>query len=260
MTGPTGYDDNNGGAGDGTGQGGGVSPAWNDLLGVVPEEYHEKVTPYLSQWDRNYNNGIQKVHDEYKDWKPITTGFKLDEVQYALQLAQAVSSNPREVYKKLEEVYGQEWGLDKSSQGQGETAGPVPRSEDNPFQEQMNKIQEAVGLLSKAYLTQAEERAVREADAELDREFTALRKTKGDFDEQIVSSLMLGGMSAEQAVNHYQQHVNGALKKVAPQLSFLSGSGGGIPTPNTDVRKMKPEDRRSLGLQMLQAANAQNNQ
>ena len=40
-----------------------LNPAWNDLLSVVPDQNLQKLMiPKLQEWDKNFTQGIQKVH------------------------------------------------------------------------------------------------------------------------------------------------------------------------------------------------------
>src|SRR6266496_4647872 len=84
-----------------------INPAWNDLLEVVPSQLHSLVTPYLQKWDKNYQEGINKVHSQYEPYKSyIDNEIQPGQIDYALQLMQAIESRPAEVIKALQEWSG----------------------------------------------------------------------------------------------------------------------------------------------------------
>ncbi len=261
--GDTGY---TGGEPQGDGSGNGGNPAWSEFLEAVPQEFHEKVTPILKKWDEGVQNRFQQVHSEYEPWKPIIgTGVEPGTAQFALQMLNAVQENPEMVWRALGEHYklfdtlnnNNNSGGSGSGQGQGE-----PNGDNDPYLPHINELKNQNQLLAKAILEQRQAALEAEEDAKLDELLTGLQnkyKGQGGFNEQFVLAMMQNGMEAEDAVKQYFEFVSQERKKLGLQNQpLIMGSGGGLPSPKTDVTKLDAAGRKNLVQQMLQGYAQQN--
>ncbi len=73
-------------------------PAHEKLLSELPEAWHQKVLPHLQEFDRN----VQKQFEEYAPYKEfIESGVSPDIIRGGLNLAQAIETQPLDVYESL---------------------------------------------------------------------------------------------------------------------------------------------------------------
>lgn len=91
-----------------------VHPAWDKMLAELPEAWHSKVTPYLQENERNFQQQIEKF-TPYKEF--VDEGISPEMMRGGLNLAQAIESNPTEVYGNLK-TYLQDQGLLKEEAAQ----------------------------------------------------------------------------------------------------------------------------------------------
>lgn len=91
-----------------------VHPAWDKMLAELPEAWHSKVTPYLQENERNFQQQIEKF-TPYKEF--VDEGISPELMRGGLNLAQAIESNPTEVYGNLKN-YLQDQGLLKEEAAQ----------------------------------------------------------------------------------------------------------------------------------------------
>ena len=91
-----------------------VHPAWDKMLAELPEAWHSKVTPYLQENERNFQQQIEKF-TPYKEF--VDEGVSPELMRGGLNLARAIESDPTEVYGNLKS-YLQDQGLLKEEAAQ----------------------------------------------------------------------------------------------------------------------------------------------
>jgi len=247
--GDSGQGDYTGGQGEGQQ---GINPAWNDLLGVVPQELHSQVTPHLQNWDRNVQQRFEKVQSEYEPWKPVIgSGFNPEDAQFALNLLNALQSNPRDVYDRLGEYYKFNNPDGLQGQGQGE-----PPTEDNPYAKDIAELRQQNQQLAELMYQQRQAEMAQQADSQLDAELSALKQKYGDYNEKFVVAQMMAGTSAEEAVQQYFAWRDQELQRNIPKPLIL-GAGGSVPNGGIDPRKLDDKGTKSLIVDMLKAAQQQ---
>jgi len=84
-----------------------VHPAYDKLLAELPEAWHSKVTPYLQEQDKYFQQQLEK-YTPFKDL--VDEGVSADLIKGGLNLARAIESNPAEVYESLQ-TYLKDQGL-----------------------------------------------------------------------------------------------------------------------------------------------------
>ena len=82
-------------------------PAWDKMLAELPEVLHSKVTPYLQEQDRNFQQQLEK-YTPFKEF--VDNGVSADVITSGLNLAYAIENQPTEVYESLQE-YLREQGM-----------------------------------------------------------------------------------------------------------------------------------------------------
>lgn len=242
-------------------EGSGLNPAWNDLLGVVPSQLHSQVTPHLEKWDRNYQESIGKVHSQYEPYKPyLDNQIAPEQINYALQLVQAIESRPAEVIQALQQFAG----LEDTTQGQGQQnqtgqQGQVDDETEVPDfvnHPEFQKINEMVNAMAQILVQQNMSQQQSQEDQQLAEELDQLHETHGDFDEEWVLTRALNNPEAslEDHVKAYHQFETSIVEKVRKPGPRVMGAGGAAPDNQVDVNKLDGAGRRSLIAQMLQAS------
>lgn len=239
----------------------GGHPAWNEMLGVIPQELHSQVTPHLQKWDKEVQDRFSKVHQEYEPWKPIMKASDPETTQFAVQLLGALESDPKSVYMAIQQHYKDQLGelVQPSGQGPGEQNKDL---EDKPWQADIQQLKQENEYLAKLYTAQQQAEQNKAADLQLDKELSDLRKTHGDFDEQYVLGLLMANkkMTTEQAVGAWKQQVQSYAEKMgfAGPKPFFMGGGSNIPGSNLDLKTASDKQTKDVVVQMLAAAAQQN--
>lgn len=237
--------------------GDGANPAWNDLLKDVPQELHEKVTPHLKQWDSKFQEQVQKVQQQYDPWKPImeASGQNPEAAQFALQLVQALNTNPKEVWDNLGEYYK---FTGQTPQGQGGQGQNEPNPQDDPLSplnQQIAAQQQQLSTMADIMLAQRTADEARRADEWLDGELTRVKASYGDIPDKFLIAGMQGGQTMDDAAQEYNAMIEKAAATYRPR-PLIMGSGGGAPGSQVDPSKLSEKDTKNLVVQMLQANNA----
>jgi hypothetical protein len=243
----------------------GPNPAWNDVLSVLPEQFHSVVTPHFQKWDQSAQSQVEKANNslkEFEGFKPFAEhGITPDEIEQGLRLMFEINNNPQNVYQALGNAYnfGNSPGAGNAASAEDDDEG-IDQSTIDP--DILNKLNQHDGLLqavSQIVLNDAQAKQAATADAELNSELDKLREDHGDYDEDYVLTKMMNGMSGEDAVGAYKALVaQFAPKPFAPTLlGNNSGGGSGIPSNAIDPTKLSGPETRNLVAQMLAAAKNQ---
>jgi hypothetical protein len=227
----------------------GYNPAWAEALDGIPQEYHEKLASVYKKWDSNVDKRFEQVHSKYGQWDPIiNTVGDPQQVQWAVNMLNALEQNPREVYDRIGEYFRFNGQPTPGTDEQGRQN--QQQQEDDPYKDRFATLERQNQLLTDYLSQQREQQMQAEADRWLDSELTSAKKKHGDFDEDYVVALMQHrGLSADDAVAHFKSM---QTKWGAPAPApLIMGPGGGIPNMNKDVRHMKDREVSSLVAQML---------
>lgn len=244
-----------------------LNPAWNDLLGVVPEMLHSQVTPYLQQWDKNYQDSLNKVHSEYEPYKPyLENNVTPEQINYAMQVMQAVEERPQDVIAALQEYQKTINGeTQETTQGAPNTTeqgqDDIPEFLQHPEVQRMKQMVETMSQIlvqqNMANQQTAEDQALAEELSSLQTKF----KDKGGFDEEWVLTRAANNpqVPMEKHVEAFITWKQGLLAEARkpPAAKVLSG-GGSAPDNQADLKKLDDKGRRALVAQMLETA-TQNN-
>lgn len=242
----------------------GINPAWNDLLEAVPTAFHEKVTPYLQQWDKNYQEGIGKVHSQYEPYKPfIDEGYTPDQIQYGLQVLDMINNEPEKVYAAFQQYFEQQQTAEtpvaktEASQEQGQIAEPIDITQHPKFQE----LESTLTALAQYQVQQLQQQEEAKADSELEQEITSAKEKHGEFNEQWVLEKRIANpdLTMDQAVTAYKEFVKEILAQNNRPGPKVMGSGGQTPSQSTPVSELNDKDRRAVIVGMLKDRAAQGN-
>lgn len=238
------------------GAGGGLNPAWNELLEVLPSSLHSLVTPHLSKWDRNYQDGINKVHSQYADYKTYADNkVAPDQINYALNLLDAIQTRPEEVLNSLKEYMGlTEEEAQQAEQGQVNENEIPSEFLNHPEFQRMNQMVETMAQL---LVQQNQQASQAQEDQALESELKDLHEKHGDFDERwvLTQAMAQPDKSIEDLVQEWNSFRTGVLAEARqPGPKVLSASGG-APNNEMDPSKLTSDtDRKAYVAQLLAAA------
>jgi hypothetical protein len=240
----------------------GPNPAWNDVLNVLPEQFHQVVTPHFQKWDQAAQSKIEAANSSLKDFegfKPfVEHGINPQEVEQGLRLMWEINNNPENVYKALAEAY--KFGEQVAPVAKPNVDGDNDDDEDTPYgidPEISSKLEQHDGLLqavAQIVLNDAQAKESAAADSALEKELSTLKEKHGDYDEEYVLTKMLNGASGEDAVKSYQDLVQRlSPKPFAPNVLGSNGGGTGLPSQAIDPTQLSGKETRDLVAQMLAA-------
>ena len=209
-----------------------LHPAWSEMLEALPSSLHSIVTPHLRQRDKNYQDGINKVHSQYADYKPyIDNQIPKDRIDYALQIMQAVETRPQDMIKALQAYTGMSEEqatqvVEDAEPGQVETEVPDELFNHPKFQE----MQTMVNSVAQYLVSQKQAQEETEQDRQLNEELETLRQDKGEFNEEWVLTYAMAHQdkSLAECVDAYKSIITSELEasRRAPAPKVL-GKGGG---------------------------------
>lgn len=238
----------------------GLNPAWNDVLSVLPEQFHNVVTPHFQQWDQSAQQRIEQVNSQlgqFEPYKPfVDNGISPEDLEQGIRLMYELNTNPQAVYEAIAEAHN------FGGNGEQESEIEPEEGEEGAFQDpRFDNLQQGLDLVAQVLLEDQNKKIQAQAEADLESELTALREKHGDFDEAYVLSLMANDISAEDAIAAFQGLSQNILQKnprpFAPSVMGNSGGGTGLPSQAIDPRKLSGKDTRSLVEQMLRASAAE---
>jgi DNA-binding transcriptional MerR regulator len=229
----------------------GLDASWNDIVGAFPEDRRNELAPLLKSRIDQY--------EPLKQWEDLhKSGITPKYASDALNVFSIIENNPQQVYDTIGKYLGitpkeAKAAVEEFQATEEEDDGPDPRIQ--TMQEQIDTLAQ-IALSQRQQTVQQQQAA--EADAAVEKDLSELKKKYGDVDEDQVLLYMLNGngVTAEQAYQMYTERDNKIRsRRPAP---MLMGSGGAVPAKQLDVRKMNPEDTRSLVAQMMQYGNQAN--
>ncbi len=229
------------------------NPAWESLLGEVPEEYHQALTTHLQSWDKGVNEKFSKIHEDYKPYKELGDPQQL---QFAMNIMNQLENDPLEIYRPLHN-YLTEQGVLETFQGQEDDE---DEDDSAPWMGDVNELKSGFSTIAQAWLADQEAKEEALQDALLEEELTGLRSTYGDFDEEFVlAKAYTGGMELEDAVKAWQAKENEILtRRNRPQAPRVLGSAGAFPgQAQIDVSKLTERGRRDYIADRLKDMNDQ---
>lgn len=223
----------------------GLSPEWNDFVGALPEEKRAELAP-------KFKERIDAYENKLKPWENFTkSGITPEFADTAVGIYSMIENQPRQVLDAMAKHLGltvsEVQQAVETMQEQEEEEGEDPR---------IKTLTEQVNTLTKIAFAQREQETqqatLKEAEAELEKEFKDLRGKYGDDvdEEEVIMRMVHKSMTAEQAYLEY----TGKLGKVRPPAPRLLGGGGNVPQRAIDPTKLDSASTKSLVAQMMQHA------
>jgi len=253
----------------------GGHPAWQEVLGLIPESLHESIIPALKKWDDGVAHKLSTVHSEFEPYKDILAGMDPESVASAIQIANLMENDPYSIYSKLPEVYGESEAWKKAlilQQGQAATGGnvddSVDLSDENPVIAQLQAQQQQIlSTLEKNEALKAENEANQWLEGRLtamQEEFKAAEIPYSDRARDMILAQASaigpnvgndGDKALTMAIDAYKELVGGFIPAKTPGNAPMTlPAGGKMPSTQFDPAKMSPADTRKLVAQMIQSA------
>lgn len=244
-----------------SGGGDSFNPAWNPIMEKLPSEFHNMIAPTLKEWDSNF----QRVQTQFSPYKQFADSqVTPDQINASLQLAQVLQTNPRLVYDKMIETYGDEWGLNQV-QGQQEEFDPNDDAsafddggfnpENHPMFQQM---QQQMGAIAQFQQAQIENQERQRINAEIDRDFKSIGEKFGELTQDDISMIAAVSLQNEIPLTQAADRVFSYKPRTAsatPQNNSLPNvvpPGGGMPSQAIDPTKLTGVQTRDVVAKMMQ--------
>ncbi len=241
---------------------GGVNPAWNDALGVIPKELHHQVIPHFKNWDTNFNSQLQKVHSQYEPYKAyepfVQNQIPFEEVQQGYGLLRAIYEDPTKVISAIQQAFN--LGQPVEEQGPPEEIVDESAYAQVPphIMQQLQHQQKMLDTMAQIMAKQREQQLAYSEGQKIDQYFAELKSKHGEFNEDIVLQLAAqNGGDLGAAFEAYQNAIQQEFaRKNTPVAPRLISPGGSAPSNAIDPRKLNPRDTKNLVVDMLKAAQA----
>lgn len=228
----------------------------NPFLNTVAPEDREVVGKYITEWDKNISRRFNEKDQEFRPYRELGS---VEELQAAKQLYELIDSDPKYVYDQI----GQALGLSSQEVKKAVEEGSEEQDEFSKYLspleqklEQQQKILEALARQTMEVSTSTKEK---EEDEVLDNYLYELHEEHGDFDEDYVLLKMHQGLSAEDAIEAFQEAVgsfgggNSQQQRFAPLPPALSG--GGVPSNQKSLGEMDNKDIQGLVANIMAGVN-----
>lgn len=248
--------------GDGAESGNGIeapgpNPAWNDVLGVLPEQFHETVTPHFQKWDQAAQQRIEQANSQVKQFEPykpfVENGISPEDLEQGMQLMYQLNTNPQAVYNALAEAYG--YNSPEASQEEEGEEDDAQNFQDPRFDD----LQQGLDLVAQTILQQQQQKLEQEAEAQIDAELNSLKEKHPGISEEFALSLMVNGFDSDAVGERWNAMTQNILqtnpRPFAPNVMGSSSGGAGLPSQAIDPTKLGGKETRNLVVQMLNAAN-----
>lgn len=241
---------------------GGVNPAWNDVLNVIPKELHQQIIPHFQKWDSGFNSQLQKVQSQYEPYKAyepfVQNQIPIEEVQQGYGLLRAIYEDPSKVITAIQQAFNleQQEIANEQQEVTNEQFGNIPEH----VAAQLQRQEQMLNTMAQIMMQQRNQQLAVSEGQKLDKILADLHKEHGEFNEEIVLQLAAqrdGDIGA--ALQAYQTAIQQeAARRNAPRAPRLLSPGGSAPSNVIDPRKLNSQDTIKLVVDTLKA-NAANN-
>lgn len=236
--------------------GNGGNPAWSEMLGVIPEDLHEQVTPLLQKWDQGVQQRFSDVHSKYDPYKELVDSeIDPQQLKMGLGLLQAIEQDPKQVYEALAQQFNL-GGAPADEQGNTDNVSSEYGDLPPAVVARLKSLEQGYETVASKLNQEDELKRQAVEDARLEQTMAALRTKHGEFHEGFVLSQMLQGQAPDDAVaqwNNVREQIMVEARR--PQAPKILGSGSVIPGEQAvNVKKLDSAGTKSLVASMLEAA------
>lgn len=267
--------------------------SWSSVEGLVPEPLHEDLRPMVEEWRRQY----ERVLDETSPYRQYAdAGISTQDMDLAIQIQQALLSDPKAFYDNLGRTYGwadqQQANIAQQYAQYAQQAAPAPAAgaanewdsffgEEQPQGEAPQVDQRLLYAIEQQQqrLAQLEEMQYQQAEAQrqaqiedfgrqqLEGELAGIEAKYGQFDraevvKRAIANASSGGdpsvMRAFHELKDYEDRLRRQFVSTRPPKVMGSGTGVQPPVP-TDLSTDDLKREAALALAIRLGADSPSN-
>jgi hypothetical protein len=248
---------------------GGMNPEWNDILGAVSPDVHEKLIPYLQGYDQKVQTRIQeatKQYDGYKDFLNIDP----ENIRIALTLSQALEENPQGIYEALAQDFGSKEPKTPTGPNPAPITETAPANDSNPyndlppqFVDEFTKLKESHDVMRQILTQQYQQEQQAKEDKELSEFYKGLMEkdpligelNKDGSIEPLLNAYSMAGYDEKGIIEGVASFVDKIVSySQRPKPPSILGVGGFMPNQTTKPKDLSSDKRDEIAVQMLRHA------
>lgn len=227
-----------------------VHPAYEKLLSEIPEAWHSKVTPYLQEQDKHFQQQLEK-YTPFKQY--AEQGIDSSVIDAGLSLARSMDENPVQVFNALKD-YLTSQGMLEAEAEQAAADMVDDEFDDSEIPSALKKEMESLRAQTEE-LSNFQNQQILEAEtakelASIESEMATLKGKYSltDAHEQAIYNLMMASensgrsLSVSDAAQQLSQMIGGFNPVGAPAVASApaptvvsSAGGAGVPTPQMNI-------------------------
>lgn len=220
-------------------------------LEKLPETARPLADPVFKEWDANVTQRFQQLHSQYawaKPWEEIAQEYEPDAVSQAIQIQQALTSDPEGFYKALAEAYG------FNGQQNGEQGQPQEPGETGPVDPRIDQLQQTVNQLTEFIMGQHQQTQEQQEEQQFIQLLTELQEKHGQYDVDYVLAKIAAGDDPETAILAYKALAGqNSANASGQQAPVVLGGGGGMPSQTVDPKTFSPKQTQDYVASVLAA-------
>ncbi|MFM5968609.1 MAG: hypothetical protein ACKOQ8_06195 [Micrococcales bacterium] len=226
-----------------------VHPAYEKLLNELPEAWHSKVTPYLQEQDRNFQQQLEK-YTPFKQY--VEQGVDPSVIDAGINLANAMDSNPMQVFTAMKDYLMSQGMLEaEAEQAAADAVEENYDDEEVPpaLKKEIDALRQQTEQLSEFQQNQILEQQTNIELQNIQNEMADLKSKYNisDAHEQAIYNLMMAAensgrsMSVSEAGQQLAQMIGGfspvgAASASEPAPTVVSSAGGaGVPAQQLQI-------------------------
>lgn len=258
------------------GQPTGYNPSWNEAFEAIPDvpEFHEKLKPVFEKWEKNQNQRVEQVQQEYAPYKILAENkVSIDDVRNAFELRNQLAQNPQEVFNRLAQHLG--FDLSKLNAGGDESQGldeyPDGDEELDPRYAKLKADQDAIRNYLQTQAQQEEtQRAQQQQEIQEKNWYEETRSTLDSLEEKhgpldrnrvvqfaVWESEKNGGeVDLEKGLIAMREFASSVMKTSANANAPMVFSGNGaLASGRVDTSKMNDAEFEKYAIERIRAKN-----
>ena len=195
----------------------GLSPYAQNWLQQLPDGDRPKASEYVRNWDQGFQQYAQQQQQRYRPYEQLGSPEELSQLKQAFEY---IRTNPSGFVETLIERGLYQPTTPQQGQGQQQTpptlydvnGNPVQLPETKTYDNEIKRLESALGGLAQTFQQQQTAREAQEADRALDAYTKELHGKHGHFNEMYVWQLLAQGMDGDQAVQQWKNELEQAMQ------------------------------------------------
>lgn len=240
------------------------NPAWNDVLGIIPKEFHAQITPHLQEWDRGVQQrfaGLNNTIKSYEGYKQfVDNRIAPADLDAAYKVFQRMNQQPLDFYNRLGELLQQQ-GLLQAQQQQQAAEDEQQQYQDPRIDQLIQQQRQFAESFQRQQLELQQQQQIQQfaqqVNSQVDGEFSQISQAIGG---QVPEPLRVELIKRATFMTEQQQRPVSILEafqdwqQVQSQVRRVSNapkvvpSGGGFPQQVPDPNALKSIDGRAAAV------------